>query len=61
MNIKKIDLVLEVFSKNYNPVQLTPKLSTSLTYSLNKMTGLVDMHFKNYLQIGMHNLSTETV
>jgi dUTPase len=58
---KKIDLGLKVFSKNYNPVQLTPKLSTSLTYSLNIMTGLVDMHYKNYLQIGIHNLSTETV
>jgi dUTPase len=58
---KKIDLGLKIFSKNYNPVQLTPKLSTSLTYSLNIMTGLVNMHYRHYLQIGVHNLSTETV
>jgi dUTPase len=58
---KKIDLGLKIFSKRYNPVQLTPKLSTRLTYSLNIMTGLVDMHYRNCLQIGIHNLSTETV
>jgi dUTPase len=58
---KKIELGIKIFSKNYNPVQLTPKLSTSLTYSLNIMTGLVNMHYRHYLQIGVHNLSTETV
>jgi hypothetical protein len=32
-----------------------------LTYSVNIMTGLVNMHYKNYLQIGIYNLSTDIV
>jgi hypothetical protein len=58
---KKIDLGVKMFSNRCRPVQLTPKLDTCLKYSVHLMTGLVDVWFNHYTQIGIHNLSNERV
>jgi dUTPase len=58
---KKIDLGIKMFSNRCRPIQLTPKLDTCLKYSVHLMTGLVDVWFNHYTQIGIHNLSNEKV
>jgi hypothetical protein len=59
--LRKIDLGVKMFSNRCRPVQLTPKLDTCLKYSVHLMTGLVDVWFNHYTQIGIHNLSNEKV
>jgi dUTPase len=54
---KKVDLDIKIFSKNYRPVELKPRLSTSLQYSVQISTGLIDTGYTEYLQIGVHNAS----
>jgi hypothetical protein len=50
-------LDIKIFSKNYRPIELKPRLSTSLQYSVQISTGLIDTGFTEYLQIGVHNAS----
>jgi dUTPase len=58
---KKIDLGIKIFSNRCRPVHLTPKLTTCLKYSVQILTGLVDIGFSSYLQIGIFNCTNEIV
>jgi dUTPase len=58
---KKVDLGIKIFSNRCRPVHLTPILTTCLKYSVQILTGLVDIGFSSYLQIGIFNCTNETI